>query len=125
MIAFNKLFMQQNNRSRGSNRSTKYLFDESSGDDMSVRRTVWRRSVRRRIVRRRNVRSRDEVYQTQTEYLREIADFPRVVEAIDGTESMVHHPYRKVIGETSRSLASTHCSGLWNYKKMKSVIAFN
>ena len=79
---------------------------------MSVRRPVWRRSVRRRIVRRRNVRSRDEVYQTQTEYLREIADFPRVVEAIDGTESMVHHPYRKVIGETSGSLAYSHCSGL-------------
>ena len=57
LIAFNKLFMQQNNRSRGSNRSTKYPFDESSGDDMSVRRTVWRRSVRRRIVRRRNVRA--------------------------------------------------------------------
>ena len=55
LIAFNKLFMQQNNRSRGSNRSTKYPFDESSGDDMSVRRTVWRRSVRRRMVRRRNV----------------------------------------------------------------------
>ena len=72
---------------------------------MSVRRPVWRRSVRRRIVRRRNVRSRDEVYQTQTEYLREIEDFPRVVEAIDGTESMVHHPYRKVIG---RQVAPWH-----------------
>ena len=32
----------------------------------------------------------DDVYQTQTEYLREIADFPRLVEGIDGTESMVH-----------------------------------